>query len=838
MNLTIWINDFPTILNAVAVVACILLSAEYIQIVRIRKPPYPWASYSVSFALFALACQRFTLLLQPQTNQTAPWHSLSCCLTDLVLLLCATLIPLVRKQTYQRPKFKQLQQINEELKYSQQLLQSYLEEAPVVAYIKDSEGLIIQLNKGYSNLFKRQREEVIGKSELWGDPVSNRQRDEEILAGKGEKLAPESLRVADEEHAVYDIRFPLSGPDNEKMLGGIVVDMTERMKWKNRIEVFVSIVELSPDPIYCYDDSGQVITWNAAAERMFGYGHNEMIGQSIRKIIPDDKLAELDSIVETLRKSADGSISFETIRLTRDGRQQLVAIAAARVNFVDPGSASTAPASSADKFIIACVARDIAQKKETDDQIKALHKELELRVEELRNTNIDLVSARDRAIESAALKSAFVANISHELRTPLSGILGMSELLCLRTLDEDMQRMLSMTHESAKSLLHVVEDILDLAKLEAGKTTSERSHVQIHDLARECVRLFSPAATARNLALRLTVSDAAPEWIGCDQAIVRRVLVNLLSNALKFTKEGAIDLSLELENASGNKQHALPNQGGEPPAPYALKFVVVDSGVGVSESQLPLLLTPMVQVTQALDGTSGAGLGLCVSKQLVELIGGQIGCQSEIDRGSTFWFTVPFTVVEPKPLQRPLQMPLPMPMPMPMPNCPPGVRPADKALKCSIASSEFEIAKVADTLRVETESKFDLARFKILVVDDNPLVSRLTTLQLSSIGVEAAVAMTGEEAIEKARQTDFDLILMDVQLPDMTGFEVSNRIHQLEESSGKKLSVIIALTGCSSDEDKEAAAASGMDDYLTKPVSIDVLKEHLSRALSRKNHHS
>jgi CheY-like chemotaxis protein len=107
---------------------------------------------------------------------------------------------------------------------------------------------------------------------------------------------------------------------------------------------------------------------------------------------------------------------------------------------------------------------------------------------------------------------------------------------------------------------------------------------------------------------------------------------------------------------------------------------------------------------------------------------------------------------------------------------------------------------------------------------------------LSSIGVEAAVAMTGEEAIEKARQADFDLILMDVQLPDMTGFEVSRRIHQLEESSGKTPSVIIALTGCSSDEDKEAAAASGMDDYLTKPVSIDVLKEHLSRALSRKNH--
>jgi len=828
MNLTIWMNDFPTALNAVAVVACILLSAEYIQIVRIRKPPYPWASYSVSFALFALACQRFTLLLQPQTNQTAPWQSLSCCLTDLVLFLCATLIPLVRKQTYQRPKFKQLQQINEELKYSQQLLQSYLEEAPVVAYIKDSEGLIIQLNKGYSNLFKRQREEVIGKRELWGDPVANRQRDEEILTGKGEKLAPESLRVADEEHAVYDIRFPLSGPDNEKMLGGIVVDMTERMKWKNRIEVFVSIVELSPDPIYCYDDSGQVITWNAAAERMFGYGHDEMIGQSIRKIVPDDKLAELDSIVETLRKSADGSISFETIRLTRDERQQLVAIAAARVDFVDPGSASTAPASSADKFIIACVARDIAQKKEMDSQIKALHKELELRVEELRKTNIDLASARDRAIESAALKSAFVANISHELRTPLSGILGMSELLCRRTLDEDMQRMLSMTHESAQSLLHVVEDILDLAKLEAGKTTSERSHVQIHDLARECVRLFSPAATARNLALRLTVSDAVPEWISCDQTIVRRVLVNLLSNALKFTKEGAIDLSLELENASGNKQHALPNQDGEPPAPDALKFVVVDSGVGLSESQLPLLLTPMVQVTQALDGTSGAGLGLCVSKQLVELIGGQIGCQSEIDKGSTFWFTVPFTVVEP--------MHMPMPITMHMHNCPPGVPRADKALKCSIVSSEFEIAEVADNLKVVTESKFDLARFKILVVDDNPLVSRLTTLQLSSIGVEAAVAMTGEEAIEKARQADFDLILMDVQLPDMTGFEVSRRIHQLEESSGKTPSVIIALTGCSSDEDKEAAAASGMDDYLTKPVSIDVLKEHLSRALSRKNH--
>lgn len=766
MNIFTLTYQFQFLLNSMAILACIFLCAEFIYIVRVRKPPYPWSSYAVALFLFSLACQRLVTVSQPRITEE-PWHVISQCVTDLLLVLCMILIPLVRRETYKRPKFHQLQRINEELKYSQQLFKSYLEEAPAVAYIKDKERRVIQLNNEYRRLFHRQVEDALGKTDLWGDPTASRERDEQILSGTADKQVTETMQVDGSPCVIYDIRFPLSGPNNETMLGGIVVDITERLKWKNKVEVFASIVELAPDAIYVYDDSRNVFTWNSAAERLYGYSRDEMIGQSIEKIVPDDKLEELKAFIETLRDSEHATARIDTVRIARDGSRIPMQIAAARV-----------PGLSHERASFAIVARDTTQQVQVAEQIAALHQELEAKVKELSFTNADLQKARDQAIESASLKSAFVANISHELRTPLSGILGMSELLCHRSLDDDAGRMLLMMQESSMGLLHVVNDILDLARLEAGKITVEKTEIRVRDLAQDCANLFCPSAARKGLDLTVSIDSSVPEWNLCDQAIIRQVLMNLLSNAIKFTSKGGITLAVELEQSSDQ--------------PVSLKFTVADSGTGIAKQQLETLLTPMMQVNQAPDGSAGAGLGLVVSKRLVELIGGRIGCDSKEGEGASFWFTVPVELLQH----------------------------AEGSLREEVEAPQPEL---------------DLSSFKVLSVDDSPTISRVTVFQLSSLGVQAACAATGDEALSRVSAENFDLILMDVMLPDMTGFEAAQKIRELERLKGKPRSVIIAFTGCSSQSDKEEAAAAGMDGFLTKPADIESLKQRLVSSLYSRN---
>ena len=574
------INDILNVFNILAIVACVLLGSEYVYIVHIRKPPYPWLSYATAAVLFALACQRLMLVTEPHPSDSV-WQLVSRFAMDIFLLIAMSLIPLVRKQTYKRPKFQQLQQINEELNYSQQLFKSYLDEAPLVAYIKDADRRIIHLSKGYSQLFDQRVEDTLGKLDVVGEPSDNLKRDQQILSGQAEKLVTQNLRLKDQDSAIYDIRFPLSGPDNEQMLGGIIVNITERLKSKNRIEVFASIVDLSPDAIYCFDSTGQVFTWNAAAEQLFGYDREEIIGQSVSKIIPDDKLEELRALMpseENIDSAGEiaaleraltqdegtgdhASCTFETSCTSRDGEKKSVIVAAARV----PGLTNKHAA-------VACVVRDITSKKEMEEQIKLLHNELELKLQEQNATNIGLQRARDQAIESTQAKSSFVANISHELRTPLTGIVGMSELLARRSLEEDTKRMISMMHESAQGLLQVVHDVLDLARLEAGKTTIEKARINIRELISDCAHLFSPAAAGKQLELQICVDPGVPAALVCDQVIMRQVIMNLLSNAVTFTASGSIKLAVEMEM----QPQAAAAQAS--PSAQHIKVLVSDTG--------------------------------------------------------------------------------------------------------------------------------------------------------------------------------------------------------------------------------------------------------------------
>ncbi len=760
MNFTDNIASFQFWFNAMSLVACVFLCAEYIFIVRVRKPPYPWSSYAVSLMLFSIACQRLQQITERQEVST-PWQFTSQCILNGALVLATLMIPMVRKGTYKRPRFDQLQEINNSLKYSQSLFRSYLDEAPLVAYIKDKYQKVIQVNAGFSRLLGESPESVLGKTNLWGDANLSSLRDAQILKGEGEKAVIETLALKDRSCTILDIRFPLVGPNGELMMGGIAVDVTDQLKRKNKTEVFASIIELSPDAIYSIDESGKVLSWNTAAEELFGYTKDEIIGHSIVKISPAENRAELALMIKSFSDNPTTAQHFEAVRISKDRLIKSVQIAAACVP--DP------------EMCIAVITRDITQKRQMSRQIELLNEELNEKVKELSIANINLQKARDEALESASMKSAFVANISHELRTPLSGILGLSELLTTKSLDGDSQRLMNMLHESAQSLLQTIEDILDLAKLEAGKASVELSTFSILKLVLNCIQIYSAPAFAKTITLHHNIDREVPEWIYSDASIIKQILCNLLANSIRFTRSGTITVSLSTSVDISQNQ--------------MLKFSVSDTGMGIESDRLSLLFSPFARVSDSTDGIRGTGLGLALSRRLVDLMQGQIGCNSELGKGSTFWFTIPLN------------------------------------------SSQMPADSAQNSPNAELIPQLDLAKCRVLSVDDSPVVSRLTMRQLEIIGVRAEAAVTGIEAIERSETNSFDVILMDVYLPDMTGYEAAHKIRALWQDRAEPTPLIIALTGCSVDTLREEAESAVMDDFLEKPVSIERLKSALIQAV-------
>ena len=251
------------------------------------------------------------------------------------------------------------------------------------------------------------------------------------------------------------------------------------------------------------------------------------------------------------------------------------------------------------------------------------------RTADLEEANRSLCIARDRAIEASTIKSAFVANISHELRTPLSGILGMTEIILADPLDKDLRDMIQTVHDSANALLKVVSDILDLSKIEAGKVMLEYEPFSPVFLVQDCTKLLAPAAVGRKLKLNISLDSQLPQFVYGDASRIRQVLVNLIGNAIKFTQQGGITVSTDIENETHDT--------------ITIRFAVKDTGIGIADEKKELLFAPFVQLDA---GTTrkfgGAGLGLVISKRFIEMMNGQIGLESALGSGSTFWFKIPF----------------------------------------------------------------------------------------------------------------------------------------------------------------------------------------------------
>jgi signal transduction histidine kinase/CheY-like chemotaxis protein len=386
---------------------------------------------------------------------------------------------------------------------------------------------------------------------------------------------------------------------------------------------------------------------------------------------------------------------------------------------------------------------------------------LEQEIAERQRVNVELRSAKERAEEGARLKSEFLANMSHEIRTPMNGVIGMLSLVLDRAQDPEDHEQLLVAQNAAQALVTLLNDILDLSKIEAGKLTIEAIACDLPAMARDCLRMFEFAVREKGLDLRLDLAPGCPVWVRADPVRLRQVLVNLVGNAVKFTAAGSVTVTLT------------------PGACDLIRFEVRDTGIGIAAGKLHSIFDAFTQA----DGShtrqfGGTGLGLTITRRLVHLMGGRLWAESEPGQGSSFF---------------------------------------------------VELA-LAHTVRPEAKEQAAAppapASLRVLVAEDNPINQKVIASMLRRQGWSVTMAANGAEAYRYFAENCFDVVLMDVQMPEMDGLESTRRMRAEEQRRGQKRTPILALTAHAAQAQHDQCLAQGMDAVITKPVNLpDLLRE-------------